>query len=600
MKIFLCRSGILLAILLVTFPCCPAQVDQSERGDARKQSKLKIDETIARLSALATDAQTFDPALRSHIQTQVANLVWNFDRSFARDLFLKAWEAAESADREAAEKQQSNESSNPREARREVISAVWLRDHNLGEQLLAKLIKHEKEDNESANSSSTAQVRKVSVDELERLNVATQLLEDGDPAEAAKFAGDVLNRAVIPSLRFLSKLREKNATAADELYVSLLSRVVSDPAADANTVSLLSSYVFNPYVYVTIGSNGFPRIVQTTGETGSAVVSPRIRSMFLDSAAQVLLRPSSNPAAPRMTYMVAIRLLPLFEQFAPSLATQIKSMISELSVGVPSGVKNPEMVSKLRSGINNPDSNENIRDILNRAKQQTNATLRNQLYIRAAILAAGQGDRIATRILQDIDSDDLRDRVRSYVYMLLAKHAITKKDLETALEFARSESLSPIERVWIYTEAVDLIKTKKSRGSVTDLLVQAVTLARKMDAADPNRARALTGVAVQFMRYKRALAEQYAIEAVTAANKTETLDSDDSVLEIRLETPVGDWSSFYPAPNFCLKSLFRDLAKDDFFQAINISENLKSKEARSAATIAIAETVLTNQNAPTP
>src|SRR6185503_3911550 len=180
---------------------------------------------IARLSALATDAQTFDPALRSHIQTQVANLVWNFDRSFARDLFLKAWEAAESADREAGEKQQSDESSNPREARREVISAVCQRDRNLGEELLAKLIQHDKEDNKTAN---------ISVDELERLNVATQLLENGDPTEAAKFAGDVLNRAVVPSLRFLSKLREKKATTADELYVSLLSRVVTDPAADAN------------------------------------------------------------------------------------------------------------------------------------------------------------------------------------------------------------------------------------------------------------------------------------------------------------------------------------------------------------------------------
>ena len=48
MKIFLCRSGILLTILLVSITYCPAQVDQSERGNARKQSKLKIDETIAK------------------------------------------------------------------------------------------------------------------------------------------------------------------------------------------------------------------------------------------------------------------------------------------------------------------------------------------------------------------------------------------------------------------------------------------------------------------------------------------------------------------------------------------------------------------------
>ena len=587
------RSGILLTILLLSITCCPAQVDQSERGAARK---LKVNETIARLSALAADAQTFESPLRSHIQTQVANLVWNFDRTFARDLFLKAWEAAESADREAGQKRQDDDA---REARREVISAVWQRDHVLGEQLLAKLIR-DKEDNESANGSSTEPVRKVSRDELERLNVATQLLENGDPAEAAKFAGDVLNRAVIPSLRFLSKLREKNPTAADEFYISLLARIASDPAADANTVSLLSSYIFTPYLYVTIASNGFPRIVQNSGETASADVSPRIRLMFLDAAAQILLRPTPNPSAQRNTYMVAIRLLPVFEQYNPSLATQLKSMIGELSSAIPSGLKNPEMVSKLRSGMNNPDSNENVRDILQRAKQLTNASMRNQLYIRAAILAAGQGDRSAIRVLQEIDSDDLRDRVRSYVYMLLAKHALTKKDLETALEFARSESLSPIERVWIYTEAVDLIKTKKSRGNVTDLLVQAVVLARKMDSADPNRARALTGVALQFMRYKRELAEQYLIEAVAAANKTDTLDSDDGVLEIRLETPVGDWSTSFNAPNFRLKTLFRDLAKENFFQAINMSENLKSKEVRSAAIIAIAETVLTNQNVPAP
>ena len=600
MKIFLYRSGILLAILVVSITYCPAQVDQSERGDARKQANLKVDETIARLSALAADAQTFEPPLRAHIQTEVANLVWNFDRSFARALFLKAWEAAESADREAGEKQQGDESSNPREARREVISAVWQRDHDLGEELLAKLVQHDKEDNESANGSSTAPARKASADELERLNVATQLLQNGDATEAAKFAGDVLNRAIIPSLRFLSKLREQNATAADELYVALLARVVADPAADANTVSLLSSYIFAPYVYVTIGGNGFPRITQSTGETASAVVSPKIRSLFLDSAAQVLLRPPSNPTAQRMTYMVAIRLLPIFEQFNPNLATQVKSMIGELSPAIPSGLKNPEMVSKLRSGLNNPDSSENIRDILNRAKQLANASVRNQAYIRAAILAAEQGDRSATRILQEIDNDDLRDRVRSYVYMLLAKHALTKKDLETALEFARSESLSPIERVWIYTEAVDLTKTKNSRGNVTDLLMQAVTLARKMDSADPNKTRALTGVAVQFMRYKRALAEQYVIEAVSAANKIETLDTGDSVLEMRLETPVGDWTTLYKAPTFSLKRLFRDLAKADFFQALNMSENLKSKETRSAATIAIAETVLTRQNVPAP
>lgn len=81
-----------------------------------------------------------------------------------------------------------------------------------------------------------------------------------------------------------------------------------------------------------------------------------------------------------------------------------------------------------------------------------------------------------------------------------------------------------------------------------------------------------------------------------AANKAESFDSENTTLEIRLETSVGDWVTFYDAKNFCLKNLFRELAKDDFFQAINLSENLERKEVKSVATLAIAEVVLSNKN----
>jgi hypothetical protein len=183
--------------------------------------------------------------------------------------------------------------------------------------------------------------------------------------------------------------------------------------------------------------------------------------------------------------------------------------------------------------------------------------------------------------------------------MVLAKHALRKKDLETVLEFARREALSLIERVWIYTQAVDLIKPK-SVGKVMDLIMESVAVARRIDSADPNRARALTAVTLQLMRYKPQLAKPYLIESLIAVNKANNFDSEGGILEIRLETPVGDWATSYEAPNFRLKKLFRELAKEDFFQAINMIENLKSKEARSAATIAIGEIILTSNNLSAP
>jgi hypothetical protein len=256
-------------------------------------------------------------------------------------------------------------------------------------------------------------------------------------------------------------------------------------------------------------------------------------------------------------------------------------------------------VNKLRKGISNPDYNENLQEILGRAKQLTNASMRNRLYIQAAMLAAEHGDNSAKEILQGIDDDDLRDRVRAYIYMVLARHALRKKDLEAALEFARSEPLSPVERVWIYTQAVDLINTK-SPGKVTALIMESVAEARRIDSTDPDRARALTAITLQLMKYKPQLAKPYLIESLTAVDKANNFDSEDGILAISLETPVGDWAATYDAPNFRLKKLFRELAKEDFFQAINMTENLKSKEARSAATIAIGEMILTSKNIPVP
>jgi hypothetical protein len=613
MKVIGYRAAMLLAIGLLFVSAVAAQVEQSEHNGTREHSsekeraaeaslRARVAETISRLNALATEAQTFEPRSRARIQTQVADLLWKFDRVFARSLFLKAWEAAEATDREAAEKQQNtnqNTSNDLRDARREVISAIWQRDPVLGQELLAKMIKGDEEaqrDNQNANSSSAAQANKLSPAELERLNVAAQLLGQGATAEAATIAGDILNRAVIPSLRFLSQLREKDATAADQLYVSLLARIAADPAADANTISILSSYVFSPYVYVTIAGHGSPRIVQNTGEAQLVDVSPRVRSQFFELAAQVLLRPTTDPTAQRTTYLIALRLLPFFERFNPSLAAQIKTTIEQMSTVVPSGLRDPELVAKLRSGISNPDLNENIQDILDRAKQLPNGSARNRLYIRAAILAAGAGDRRTAQILEEIDDNDLRDRVRGYVYMLLAKQALARKEIESVLEFARSEALSPIERVWLYLQAAGLSQPK-SRSNALDLMTQAVALARRMDATDPDKARALTAVALQFMKHNRRLAEPYLIEAVTA-QKPSAFDGDDGVLEVRLETPVGDWTTFYGAPNFRLKNLFRELAKEDFFEALNMSDNLKDKEVRAQAIVAIAEIALSNANAP--
>lgn len=577
----------------------------SEEESSNAASRTRRDYAVSLLSSLAVESQMFDLRLRSHVQAQVANLLWNVDKLFARDLLLKAWEAAEAADYkvDGAGQQNFDQDSSfvvyPREARREVIFLALQNDRLLGEQLLAKMTKQdEKPDSkgDSSNiSSDVVQGNKLTLAEMDRIDMARQLLENGETNRAAQFAGEALNRAAIPTLRFLSELRLRDATAADQLYLSLISRVVSDATADSNTVSLLSSYIFSPNLYVRIGNNGFPVLVQTPGPNGPVDISPNIRSAFLSAAAQILLRPASDATAQRVSYMVATRLLPLFERFNPNLAMQIRSRLNELSVSIPLGLKSPEVVNKVKKGVNSTDSHEGIQDLLDRAHLLTNSAARDRLYIQAAVLAAEQGDDKAENIVQEISSPELRGQVRVYVLMVLAKYALANKRLEKALALARTEDLSSIERVWIYLQASELIGTKRPAKAI-DVVLEAVPIARRIGSSDPDKTRAMVAIGAQLMKFNPELAKEYVTEAIMAANKTDDFSGEDTIVEVRLETPLGDWAAYYGTPNFALKNLFRELAQEDFFQAVNMANNLKGKEPRSVAMIAIGQSTLHKSN----
>src|SRR5213076_921027 len=89
----------------------------------------------------------------------------------------------------------------------------------------------------------------------QRLNLARQLLES-DVERALQFADPVLGTITRDSIDFLSYLREKDAAAADQRFSALLVRAAGDLQSDANTVSMLTSYVFTPHMFVTFSSSG--------------------------------------------------------------------------------------------------------------------------------------------------------------------------------------------------------------------------------------------------------------------------------------------------------------------------------------------------------
>ena len=158
----------------------------------------------------------------------------------------------------------------------------------------------------------------------QRLGAASELLKAGDAEKALEFALPALTVVTVGTIDFLSELRAKNSKAADSLYASLLLNSATNPDADANTVSILFSYIFSPHLYITFSGAG-----ASTSQKSSTVtpepVTPQLRATFFQSAASILLRPLPPPGQPDQSssgldgkYLVIKRLLPFFEQFAPA------------------------------------------------------------------------------------------------------------------------------------------------------------------------------------------------------------------------------------------------------------------------------------------
>ena len=107
-----------------------------------------------------------------------------------------------------------------------------------------------------------------------------------------QFAGNELATINVFTVDFLSWLREKNAVAADERYATMLDTAARNVLSDANTVSLLSSYLFTPHVYVSFHGGGMSYSMMGSGPPPN--VAPALRLVFFKRLQVSYCEPSRN------------------------------------------------------------------------------------------------------------------------------------------------------------------------------------------------------------------------------------------------------------------------------------------------------------------
>ena len=558
----------------------------------------------ALLVSLSTDARQFhDQTLRARALARIADALWRVDAEQGRLLFRKAWEAAEVADQESNRKleeeinQQKARNSGsyaislPVNVRREVLRMAARHDRALGEEFLEKLKTQKIED---ANSTTTTD--RLSDALGQRLEVARELLRGGDAERALQFAGPALSVVSMDSMDFLVELRAKNATAADAAYSALLASSANNPQADANTVSLLSSYIFTPHLFITFDKDSGVSSSQISSTITPAAVTPDLRTAFFQAATAILLRPLPAPGQKDQStsglsgkYMVIKRLLPFFEQSAPSgMVESLRGHLNALNPVVSESARRPddEWINK---GVKPAEEREQT--LLQRIERAKTSDERDSLYMELAFLTLNKGDMRARDFVSKVEDSETRKQGQAYIDASLTVHFVSKKLPDQALELVHKGDLTHVHKVWVLTECAKLL-AKTDRQKALDIVDEAADEARRIEELDPARPQALIAIANAVKVIEPERVWDATFDAVKAANSAEGFTGEDGRLVMKFQGKGGSSIHTSSASEFDLNGIFRDLAMWDYDRAVELARGFQAEGPRAVATIAIAQAIL--------
>ena len=580
----------------------------SEEVDAEAAQQRTV--AISLVTTLADEARSFkDQTRRARVQARAADVLWDTDPERARELFRRAWEAAETVDAEMAKKRAEEMRRQQSQGepmvvrggpslRSEVLRLVAKRDRKLGEEFLKALDEGAEKERSEAATDQRLNNSGTRVGASARLQLARRLVEDGEIKRALEFAGPALDSVNVDVIFFLSALREKNAQLADSAYTTLLARVVRDPNSDANTISGLSSYLFTPFLYVTFERDGGSNQNRGRGPTPPpADIDPNLRTSFFKVAYQILMQPLPAPDQDHTSsgqsgkYLIIKRLLPLFEQYAADLAPGLRTQMTALTSYVPAGLQQGENRA-VNTGIL-PESSEGdpYQRMQERLDHATRSEDRDAIYADYAVSLTEDGDPRAKDLVDKIENTEMRKSVKAYTNFEATQLAVRNKDLTEIMRLVKTGDLTSIQKVWALTTAAKLVVASE-RSRATDMLEEALAESRRITGSDPDRARALTAVAVGFGDIDRVRAWEILGEVVKAANGAEDYTGEDSRISSRLQTKFMVVMNQSNAEDFDLIAVFRHLARADLMRAIQLAKTFTGEAPRAVATLAIARSVL--------
>lgn len=484
---FLHKFLSVLIVSLLLLSTAAAQLKKGSPKNAADINGLSVNQLDA-FELLKTLARTLksepDKLAAAILQAQIADVLWQFDETFARDVFRWSFETvSRPAPGELSESARAAYTARQASSIRQVLTSIGTHDRKQAEALLKNL------QEEKQSSSASSGPGNVNSELL--LQIALELAAT-NPEQALQLGVLSLSGTHIsPDFgRLMFAMGNANKTLADRLFrAALMALRRNDFLYDSVLISLVN-YLFS--------SNG------TLNPDASIADAQLLANYFVDAAWHQARGNEgvSLPDASAMFYsLVQVRGLPIVSKYLPQRFPELQGQMRALASGLTAAQMQRTTLLQATQQQQNTIANRDTYDIdeqIERATKEKDPDVRDSLLDSVAHSLMREDSDRALEVAAMIDAVEVRREAENDIYLALVQKSLRAGSYDEARKTARKLD-RPELQAKVLIELANKVLSNRDTVLGLELLTESSEVISKADAT-PDKAIAMLSIARQLTK----------------------------------------------------------------------------------------------------
>ncbi len=366
--------------------------------------------------------------LRTKVITvsRLADLLWDYDEVYARQLFSKVLDACSLAEAAASNSDGKITKGGITSLRRQIIGYISRRDAKWAKRLI---------DSDLFSAADGYSASQANVE------TAYDLARNNNNSRAVDFAERSLKGGVSPWIvGVLVELRRTDQKSADSLFLTVLNEV-SRQSVDLNTFLYLGTYLFtspkvNPDSPTAVSQVVVGNVLVYDITLDRPNISPALVRAYLATGANLLGRSNSadSQGQPSLSYVTAYLLLSKAQRLAPDLVPTLMAAMEVLAPNVPRNLVDGSAYKSLAA---NPS--ETTDETLSAIEKLSDEGRRDEKYLSlVASLWRKKQYETARLVTKKVSDPNIARRLAVVIDFGEAADGLNKNDLLAAQRIAEA------------------------------------------------------------------------------------------------------------------------------------------------------------------